>query len=133
MMAISRKDLWPQTVPETVTPIKYLTENGFSIVRKSDVDGLEKDSPGDCRFLVARNNERQREIHVSFADELIAMLRIRRRSPLSEASIFWIVCAESSLATYLWEHDRMPPQDQLVIQELSPDELMLALHWRDRN
>jgi hypothetical protein len=35
------------------------------------------------------------------------------------------------LATYLWETNDYPPNDRLMIKELSPDELMLALHWRD--
>ena len=133
MMAISRKKLWPQELGDRVVPIKCLTENGFSIVRTCEVDDSVQNSPGDCRFLVARDNEREREVQVSFGDDLVAALHIRRRIPFAEGTMFWIVCAESCLATYLWEHDRLPPQDHLAIQELSPDELMLALHWRDRN
>jgi hypothetical protein len=47
--------------------------------------------------------------------------------------MFWLVCAESCLANYLWESNEFPPNDFLVIKQLSPDELMLALHWRDRD
>ena len=132
-MAISRKDLWPRSLPDAVAPIKCLTENGFSIVRMGDVDRSVRNSPNNCQFLVQRDNELQREIHVSFSQRLIAELKIRRRSPLSEASIFWLVCAEACLANYLWEHDELPPNQSLAIDELSPDELMLALHWRDRD
>jgi hypothetical protein len=132
-MAIRRKEAWPQILPSTPAPIKYLTENGFCIVRLCDVDRSLRNSPDDCRFLVQRNDEPQHEIHVSFSMRLIAELKIRRRSPLSAASIFWLVCAEACLASYLWEHDQLPPNNALAIDELAPEELMLALHWRDRD
>ncbi|HYV25068.1 MAG TPA: hypothetical protein VE969_07490 [Pyrinomonadaceae bacterium] len=132
MMAISRKEVWPQTLRSTVAPIKYLTENGFSIVRESDVDHSVHNSPSDCRFLVQHDDETPHEIHVSFSTRLIIELKIRRRRPLSEASIFWLVCAETCLANYLWEYDQLPPNHSLAIDELAPEELMLALHWRDR-
>jgi hypothetical protein len=64
---------------------------------------------------------------------LIGELKIRRRSPLSETSVFWLVCAENRLANYLWEHDELPLNHSLAIDELPPEELMLALHWRDRD
>ena len=133
MMAISRKELWPQSLPDAVTPIKYLTENGFSIVRMSDVDDSGQNSPSDFGFFVARDEQSKHEVHVSFGEALIAALRIRRRIRLSETTMFWIVCAESCLATYLWEHDQLPPNHSLTIDELGPEELMLALHWRDRD
>lgn len=132
-MAISRKELWPQTLPGSATPIKYLTENGFSIVRRCDVDCSLHPSPADCEFLVQREDGPQYEIHVSFSQRLIAELRIRRRSSLSETSIFWLVCAENCLASYLWEHDQLPPNQSLKIDELAAEQLMLALHWRDRD
>ena len=112
-------------------PIKYLTENGFSIVRLSDIDPSVINTPGECRFLVQAEHEAEREIKVGFSDDLIALLRIRRRGALSDQSVFWLVCAESRLATYLWEKDDYPPGDRITMNELSPDELMLALHWRD--
>src|SRR2546423_12377855 len=106
MMAISRKEVWPQTLRSTVAPIKYLTENGFSIVRRCEVERSLRDSPDNCQFLVQRDDEPQHEIHVSFSGPLIAELKIRRRAPLSAASVFWLVCAESCLANYLCEHDQ---------------------------
>ena len=130
-MATSRKEIWPQNLPQAATPIKYLTENGFSIIRLCEVDDAIRNSPSDCGFLVTRNEGRSREIHVSFARELIAELLGRRRFPLADDSVFWLVCAESCLATHLWESDDFPPNDHLAIEDLSPEELMLALHWRD--
>ncbi len=131
MSAMRRKQVRLEELAHTRSPIKYLTENGFSIVRVAEIDPSVTDSPSECHFLVQHEDEAEREIRVSFGEELIASLRIRRRKP-TETSLFWLVCAESSLATYLWEKNDYPPDDQLSVKELSPDQLMLALHWRDR-
>ena len=130
-MAISRKQASPDHLPRATPPIKYLTENGFSIIRSSEIDRSLIDSPSECRFLVQHEDEAEREIRVGFDEKVIASLLIRRRIPLSETSKFWLVCAESCLATYLWEKNEYPPEGRLTINELPPDELMLALHWRD--
>ena len=130
-MATSRKEIWPQNLPRPATLIKYLTENGFSIVRLCDLNKAIAISPDDCGFLVQRDDGPPHEIHVTFARELVTDLLIRRRTALSAISVFWLVCAESCLANYLWECDQFPPKDCLAIQELSPDELMLGLHWHD--
>jgi hypothetical protein len=132
-MASVRKEVRPDRLPRAAPPIKYLTENGFSIVRLSETDPSVKDFPGDCRFLVSRDDGHERLIQVRFDDDLVTSLRLRRRVPLSESSLFWLVCAESCLARYLWEQDAFPPDARLRISDLSPDELMLALHWRDRD
>ena len=131
-MAISRKQASPDRLPHAAPPIKYLTENGFSIVRRSEIDPSVIDTPRECRFLVQHENGIEREVQVGFDENLIACLRIRRRIPLSETSLLWLVCAESYLATYLWEKNEFPANGRLIISELAPDELMLALHWRDR-
>src|SRR5512132_73144 len=107
-MATSRKEIWPQNLPRPATPIKYLTENGFSIIRLCDVDDAIRYSPSDCGFLVARDEGCSREIHVSFGPQLVDELRGRRKFPLSDDSVFWLVCAESCLATLLWESDDLP-------------------------
>ena len=128
---MSRKQPRPDRLPHAIPPIKYLTENGLSIVRRSEIDPSVIDTPRECRFLVQHENGIEREIKVGFDENLVASLRIRRRIPLSETSVFWLVCAESCLAKYLWEENKLPPDGRLIMNELPPDELMLALHWRD--
>ena len=131
-MAISRKQFRPDSVPEPKTPIKYLTENGFSIIRLSDIDPSAINIPTECRFLVQGEHDVEREIKVNFSEGLIAQVRFRRRGELSDTSMFWLVCAESCLANYLWDKNDYPPDGRLTVTELSPDELMLAIHWRDK-
>ena len=130
-MAMHRKQVGPGPLPLASPPIKYLTENGFVIVRLAEINPVVIDRPGECQFLVQREDEARRVIKVGFDQSVIENLRIRRRIPLSETSMFWVACAESCLANYLWEKNEYPPDGRLAISELSPDELMLALHWRD--
>jgi hypothetical protein len=129
-MALSRKQVSFDPLPRAISPIKYLTENGFSIVRLSEISPVI-DTPAECRFLVQHEDEPEREVIVGFQETLIGLLQIRRRTRLSETSAFWLVCAELCLANYLWENDHYPPDERLMIDELPPDELMLASHWKD--
>jgi hypothetical protein len=131
-MAVSKKRIRPDRLAQVTSPIKYITENGFSIVRRSEIDRSVIDTPKECHFLVQHENGAEREVKVGFAEHLITTLQIRKRIPFSETSPFWVVCAESCLANYLWEKTEYPLDGRLNIDELSPDELMLALHWRDR-
>ncbi len=131
-MVSSSKQIRPDRVARAKSPIKYLTENGFSIIRSSDLDPSVINTPRECRFLVQDEHDVEREIKVSFSEDLMARIQVRRRGALSDKSIFWLVCAESHLATYLWEKTDYPPGGRLTMNELSPDELMLALHWRDK-
>lgn len=130
-MAISRKQVRLDHLPQVNPPIKYLTENGFSIVRLSEVSPSVIDTPWECHFFVQREDEPERDVIVGFEKNLITLLQIRRRTPLAETSAFWLVCAELCLANYLWENDEYPPDQRMLISYLPPDELMLALHWKD--
>ena len=132
-MVSSRKQIRPDRVTQAKSPIKYLTENGFSIIRLSDLDPSVINTPRECHFLVQDEHDLEREIKISFSEDLMARLRVRRRGALSDKSMCWLVCAESHLATYLWENNDYPPDDRLTMNELSPDELMLAIHWRDKD
>ena len=131
-MASSRKQFRADPLAQAKSPIKYLTENGFCIIRLSDIDPSVINTPTECRFLVQDEHDVEREIKVNFSEDLMARIRIRRRGALSDKSVFWLVCAESRLATYLWETNDYPPHDRLTMNELSPDELMLAIHWSDK-
>jgi len=128
-----RKQVSPERLPQAASPIEYLTENGFSIVRPSEIDASVVNTPRACHFLVHREHEVAREITVGFVEDLITRLQLRRRMRLSETSLFWLVCAESILANYLWEKNEYPPGGRLVVNDLPPDELMLAIHWQDKD
>ena len=131
-MAVTRQKISSERSPQVSSPIQYVTENGFSIIRLSEVDGLEDDTARECRFLVRNERGWEREVTVHFEETLIAQIQSRRRSRLSETSVLWLICAEQCLATYLWENDNYPDGGRLNIGEVSVDELLLATHWSDQ-
>jgi hypothetical protein len=132
-MAVNRRHVVPDSLAEEVSPIRYVTENGFGIIRLCDIDKSVTATSRECRFLVRKEHRREREVTVAFEESLIAQLQSRRRNRLLDSSGFWLVCAEQCLAKYLWENDDYPYGEQLTISELAPDELLLARHWNDQH
>ncbi|HMG75846.1 MAG TPA: hypothetical protein VK582_20265 [Pyrinomonadaceae bacterium] len=131
-MAVNRRQIIPDSLAKQASPIQYVTENGFSIIRLSEVDKSVTATSRECRFLVRNERGWAREVSVAFEESLIAQIQNRRRSRLLDSSVFWLVCAEQRLATYLWENDDYPEGRQLIISELPVDELLLATHWSDQ-
>ena len=126
-MAMRSEELSSSSVAGRQRPIQYVTENGFSIIRRS----LGSDTAPKYHFLVRHPDGRKREVTVEFDDGVIALVENVRGGRLSFASGFWVNCAERCLATYLWENDDYPPSGQLSITEFSSDESLLATYWRD--
>ena len=135
-MAVNRRQVAAGRLAQDLSPIEYVTENGFSIVRLCEVDGLMTDTARECRFVVRNASNSQREVIVHFEESLVAQIqsqrRNQRRSRLLETSFFWLICAEQCLATYLWENDSYPDGGRLNVSELSVDALVLATHWSDQ-
>src|SRR6266496_2189780 len=136
-MAVTRQRISSERSPQVSSPIQYMTENGFSIIRLGEVDGLENDSARNCRFLVRNERGSEREVSVHFEESLVAQIQSQRRknqrrTRLLETSVLWVICAEQCLATYLWENDNYPDGGRLDIGELSVDALLLATHWSDQ-
>jgi len=93
-MAVTRQKTSPERSSQVSSPIQYVTENGFSIIRLSEVDGLENYTALECRFLVRNERGWEREVMVHFEASLIAQIQSRRRTRLSEISVLWLICAE---------------------------------------
>jgi hypothetical protein len=131
-MAISRNQIIPDTLPSKPSPIQYVTENGFSIIRLSEVDGSVIDTAHECHFLVHSEGGWEQEVAVHFEESLIEQIQRQRRTHLSDTSVLWLVCAERCLATYLWENNDYPAGGRLIVSALPVDELVLATHWNDQ-
>src|SRR5437868_13149314 len=86
-MSWSRKQSRPDSLAQTTAPIKYLTENGFSIIRLSDIDSSVVNTPRECKFLVQDERGVEREIKVNLSQDLITRIRLRRRGALSDKSV----------------------------------------------
>jgi len=118
--------------PSTTQPIKFLTENGYAIIRLCDVDASINDSPQACHFRVSDSKGSEHEITVRFNETVIKEIQTRRRrGELLAASKYWLVIAEKYLADYLWRHNQFPPKDELTIDQLSGDDLLLGAHWQE--
>lgn len=109
--------------------VSVVTENGFTVVRSCDVDAEAPSVAGKHCFVVQDDGGAEHEVTVEFSEEAAALVRRRRRSPLSPENSFWLNCAERSLATYLLEKNRLPPGGILVIEDVCPDDLEAARRW----
>ena len=110
-------------------PIEYLTENGFSIVRRCDIDKSIPAAGTKHSFVVRDPHGYELEIIVDISDSAIAEIISRSRGCLSLNSSYWICCAERHLATYLWENDDYPPKAELKVEMLTLNDLDLARRW----
>ena len=110
------------------SPITVVTENGFSIVRLCEREQSSRDSASGCHFIVRAPNGDERHIQVLFAGAALALLQEQSASAdgLPTDQRFWLCCSEHHLSTYLWENDRYPPDERLIVDALTPEDLLLA-------
>jgi hypothetical protein len=113
-------------VPRNPT-IKFVTENGFAIERVCEGGSFTTDSASECHFVVYGSKGEERWVTVAFAEAAIRRIQSLRLIPLPANSPFWLRCAERHLATYLWEMNNYPPAGSLRIDQLSDENLRLAM------
>ena len=119
----------PNTSVEPQRPIEFLTENGFSIIRLSDIDKSIKAVGATHEFLVRDPHEYELHITVEMSRDAIAEISWRARGRISNESSYWLCFAERHLATYLWENDDYPPDARLEVNNLTLDDIDLARRW----
>jgi hypothetical protein len=121
----------PNASPGVNPPIEYVTNNGFRLVRLSELHPSSVNPNGKCHFMVQPPGGEEREVSVDFDTRVIAQAQSQRHNRLSESSDFWVTLAEQHLATYLWKNNRLPAGEILVVSQLSSHDLALAASWRD--
>ncbi|MEK6336124.1 MAG: hypothetical protein AABM67_14430 [Acidobacteriota bacterium] len=109
-------------------PIEYLTENGFSIVRLTDIDKSIPAVGASHHFLVRDPYGYELHITVEITNDAAEQVAASCRGRISNDSSYWICFAERHLATYLWENDDYPP-DALNIDQSKIEDLDLARRW----
>ena len=116
--------------PGVNPPIEYVTNNGFTLVRLSELHPSSVVSDNKCHFMVQPPGGEEREVWVQFDESVIVQVQSQRHTPLSKNSDFWLTLAEQHLATYLWKNNRLPAGENLVVSRVSGHDLALAAGWR---
>jgi hypothetical protein len=129
MLSMIKKRAVPNTSLEPQRPVEYLTENGFSIIRLSDIDESIPAVGTMHQFLVRDPDGFELEITVDIGDEVAQALARRSRGHLTNDSSYWICCAERHLAEYLCEQEDYPAGARLIVDQPSLDDLDLAQRW----
>jgi|SRR5437660_12614897 len=128
-MAVRKRQVTPDCLVNESSPIQYVTENGFSIIRLCDINESITAEGTKHSFVVRDPHGYELEITVDISDSAVAEIGSRSRWRLSLNSSYWICCAERHLADYLWEHDDYPPEARLKVEVLTLNDLNLARRW----
>ena len=123
------KKAFPNTSVKPQRPIEFFTENGFSIIRLSDIDKSIPAVGAKHEFLVRDPHGYELHITVQVLSDAIAEVGTRSRGRISKESSYWLSLAERHLATYLWENDDYPPDEKLEVNDLTLDDTDLARRW----
>jgi len=134
-MAVKKEQLVSDAELARHRPIELITENGFSIVRACDLracdlDGGSTPEVGTYAFVVRDPHGYELDIAVEFAPLLVLEVFKRSEGRISGDSSYWTCCSERHLADYLLEQDDYPPDATLKVDQLSPDDLDLAMRWQ---
>jgi hypothetical protein len=129
-MAVKRENLEVDDAAARCRPIELITENGFSIVRAGESDGTRRAPEGSYVFMVRDPEGSEREITLGIDQQAVNEIALRSRGRISTKSSYWLSCAERHLAEYLWENDNYPPDGKLRVEQLTPEDLNLAIRWR---
>ena len=129
-MAVKKENLEVDAAAERCRPIELITENGFSIVRASELDGARPSIAGKYDFVVLDEQGNELEITVEIDGRVVIEVTLRSRRRISSQSSYWICCAERHLAEYLWENDCSLPDQRLRIEWLTARDINLANRWK---
>ena len=129
MLEMIEKKTFPNTAAEPLRPIEFLTENGFSIIRLSDIDKSISAVGATHEFLVGDPHGYELNITVHISSNPIAEIDRRCWGRISQESSYWIALAERHLANYLWENDDYPPDARLEVNDLTLEDIDLARRW----
>jgi DNA-binding response OmpR family regulator len=108
---------WPALPPATASPLEIGVLNGFRVVHQADGP-----SPIEHYFDVERREPAlARRVVVRFADAIVEAASAEAGRALRGETAFWREQGALALARYVWTHAEPPPDDQLVVSELTRD------------
>jgi len=127
-MAVKIEELEADSAAARSRPIELITENGFSIVRASDIGGANP-SADKYRFVVRDPQGYEFEIMVAIDQAAIAEVLLASSGRIASDSSYWVACAERHLADYLGEQDDYPPDATLRVELLTLRDRNLVYRW----
>jgi DNA-binding response OmpR family regulator len=120
---------WPTLPSASRSLVEVGVLNGFRVVH--DVDGS---TPVEHRFEVARREPPvTRRVLVRFSDDVVAAASEEAGRALNAEPAFWREQGALALAHYIWTHAGPPPEDQLIVTQLTRDIVKAArarLCWK---
>jgi hypothetical protein len=131
-MPVTNQILLTDSVADDPRPIEYQTENGFSILRLCEIKRSTPAAGLMHRFMVRDPDGFELEITVEITEAVAEALVGRSQGCLAAESSYWACCAEQHLATYLWEAGDYPPDEKLMVDQPSLDDLNLAVRWNQK-
>ena len=114
---------------DSSTPIEFITENGYSIIRPWESGKSPRPTGGRCRFSVS-DGFIEREVTVEISRSVVTEISLRTRGRIEMSNSFWISCAERQLANYVSEHADFPEDDELIVEKLDREDILSALRWK---
>ena len=125
----ARREIESAVAESKIGPIELLTENGFSIFRRWEIEGTSDPDRGEYEFSVRDSDGSKRLTRVGISNELVAQIELHTRLRIRLSNSFWIYCAERHLAAYLSAHNENPPDGRLHVETLTPDDWNLSIQW----
>jgi len=128
-MAASKRQVIPDRLAKEASPVQYVTENGFIIIRLCEIDKSIPAVGATHEFLVRDPHGYGLHITVQVSSNPIAEIDRRSRGRISNVSSYWLSLAERHLAMYLWENDDYPPDAKIEVNDLTLEDIDLARRW----
>src|SRR3954471_16866580 len=128
-MRASREILRVDSVAQDARPIEFQTDNGFSIIRFSDINHSISTQGLTDQLLVRDPDGFELEVTVEISETLSDAFIRRSRGHLGTDSAYWICCAERHLADYLSTNEDYPPDGTITVLEPLLEDLNLARRW----
>jgi len=116
-------------LPRQKLPTQTITMNGFTIMYDEETPALVEEQR---RFIVKSPDGQQHDVLVEIDEEVIGYVRRMTGRRLAANSSFWTSQAGRLLSEFLWDEGKVPPTRRLVLNDLDPEELMIAARWEFR-
>jgi hypothetical protein len=128
-MAAQTEKVAPDTAQSRIRSIELLTENGYGILRLSEIEGTSASDNRRHEFLITSPDGFQQSVVVEIQSDLVMQIQLRTRGRILLANSFWIYCAERHLADYIWEHEELPSDGKLLVDQLTVRDLNVSIRW----